>query len=105
MLSKNQILERLEQMAFLMDIAGENPFKIKAYKNAIDAIEQSSENLAELSAEQRLTEIKGIGKGIAAFITECLETGTSQELETIKLNYPIYGSYISSNQSDFFIKQ
>ena len=49
----------------LLEIKGENPFKIRAYRNASETIAHAAERIAELSPAARLA-IPGIGKGIAA---------------------------------------
>lgn len=58
----------------LLEIRGENPFKIRAYRNAADTIAHLGEAVARLSAADRLG-IPGIGKDLAAKLGELIDTG------------------------------
>ena len=65
----------LAEIGDLLEIKSENPFKIRAYRNASETIAHTAERLADLTAAQRLA-IPGIGKDLAAKISELVETGT-----------------------------
>jgi DNA polymerase (family 10) len=65
----------LAEIGDLLEIKGENPFKIRAYRNASETIAHSAERVADLTPAQRLA-IQGIGKDLNAKITELVETGT-----------------------------
>ncbi|MEN9724229.1 MAG: hypothetical protein RJB38_2215 [Pseudomonadota bacterium] len=74
----------LEEIAHLMSLKGENPFKVRAFEKAA-AILTGREDLAERARQGTLTELDGIGKGIAEVLTEFLITGVSKvkaELES-----------------------
>lgn len=71
----------------LLEIKGENPFKIRAYRNAAETIAHSPERLAELSGEQRLA-IPGIGKDLAAKIAELVDTGTIAYHQALLQEFP-----------------
>ena len=71
----------------LLEIKGENPFKIRAYRNAAETIAHSPERLADLSAEARLA-IPGIGKDLAAKIAELLETGAIAYHQALLQEFP-----------------
>ena len=58
----------------LLEIKGENPFKIRAYRNASETIIHAAERIADLSSAERLA-IPGIGKDLNAKITELVDTG------------------------------
>jgi DNA polymerase (family X) len=58
----------------LLEIKNENPFKIRAYRNASETIAHTAERIADLPPEERLA-IPGIGKDLNAKITELVETG------------------------------
>lgn len=65
----------LDEMAGLMELNGENPFRSRAYASAAREVETMEEEVADLAAEGELDEVRGIGKKIAAEIEELLETG------------------------------
>ena len=71
------IARALEEVADLLEIQGANPFRIRAYRNAVRTIEAQPVQLARLLGEGRpLTELPGIGKEMAGHVRELVETGT-----------------------------
>ena len=80
--------EILEQIAQLLELKGENPFKIRAYTNAARALESLNEPLATIVAEERLGEIEGIGKAITEKVTELVTTGRLPYYEELKSSFP-----------------
>ena len=87
-ISKDTIADTLEQIAQLLELKGENVFKIRAYQNAARAVETYAGSLAEAAAEGRLGEIEGVGKAIAEKITELVTTGWLEYFETLKAEFP-----------------
>jgi DNA polymerase (family 10) len=67
----------LSEIADLLEIKGENPFKIRAYRNVADIASNHPHHLASLD-ETSLREIPGIGKDLAGKIREIATTGDSQ---------------------------
>src|SRR5262245_41396244 len=76
-MSTNAELARIfSEMAAVMELTGENVFKVGAYNNAARTISGLTTDLRELASEEKkLTAIAGIGKGIAGKIMEYCETG------------------------------
>jgi DNA polymerase (family 10) len=74
-----------DELADIMEIAGENHFKIRAYRNAARTIANSNENIAEMPPE-KLQQIVGIGKAISEKIQAARETGTFPTLEKWRKN-------------------
>lgn len=72
---KNAIADILSRIAQLLELQGENPFKVRAYENGARTLETLEEDLGELIAEDRLGEVKGIGKALAEKITELHTSG------------------------------
>jgi DNA polymerase (family X) len=75
------------EIADLLEIKGENPFKIRAYRNAADAIVHAADRLSACSADQ-LRAIPGIGKDLAAKIREICESGGSQYHRELLEEFP-----------------
>ena len=69
-ITKDQIADILESIAQMLEIKGENVFKIRAYTNAARALETYTGDIAAAAGEGRLGEIPGVGKAIAEKITE-----------------------------------
>ena len=80
--------EILEHIAQLLELKGENPFKIRAYTNAARALESLSESIETLVAEGRLGTIEGIGKAITEKVTELVTTGRLEYYEELKGSFP-----------------
>jgi DNA polymerase (family X) len=71
------IARTLEEVADILEIQNANPFRIRAYRNAVRTIQVQTTPLARLLAENRpLTDLPGIGKEMASHIREMVETGT-----------------------------
>ncbi|KIL44643.1 DNA polymerase/3'-5' exonuclease PolX [Jeotgalibacillus soli] len=85
MLNKKDIIKLLEMIALYMELKGENPFKISAFRKAAQAIETDDRSLSQIDD---LTQMKGVGKGTASVITEFIETGESSVLKSLKEEVP-----------------
>ncbi|MDK2985530.1 MAG: polymerase [Clostridia bacterium] len=78
----------LNEIADLLEIKGENIYKIRAYRKGAKAIKNFSGDLLFLSKQKKLQTIPGVGKSIAEKITEIVETGTSKYLEELQREIP-----------------
>ncbi|MBC7541901.1 MAG: histidinol-phosphatase, partial [Candidatus Sericytochromatia bacterium] len=87
-LSKKQIIATLEQIATLMELAGENPFKSRAFANGARTLEQTPQDPAALVESGELLAVKGIGKGLAETITELVKTGRSSAHDALTQEIP-----------------
>ena len=85
---ENLAIARLfAEIGDLLEIKNENPFKIRAYRNASETIAHSAERIADLSDAERLA-ISGIGKDLNAKITELLTTGTIAYHQALLQEFP-----------------
>jgi hypothetical protein len=64
----------LTEIGDLLEIKGENPFKIRAYRNAADTIVHEPGRIAEMTAGERLA-LPGVGKDLAGKIGELIDSG------------------------------
>jgi len=78
----------LQEVALLLELKGENPFKVKAYSNAARTIEILEETLEGRVREGRLKEMKGIGEALSQHIAELVTTGRLQLYEDLKNSVP-----------------
>jgi DNA polymerase (family X) len=84
-----EVAERLEELADLLEIRGSNPFRIRAYRNAVRTVTGLTRPLAAMVADgEDLTELPGIGKDLAAHIRELLDTGGLELLEEVAREVP-----------------
>ena len=82
------IARELEMMGDLLEIAGADRFRFLSYRKAANSIRAWPEQLSVMAEEARLTEVPGVGKKLAASITEMLHHGTFPELEAAKAEFP-----------------
>ncbi len=81
------IARLLAEIGDLLEIKGENPFKIRAYRNAAEAIAHATERIADLSPAERLS-IPGIGKDLNAKISELVEKGSIAYHQSLLEEFP-----------------
>ncbi len=87
-MSKEEIAEVLETIAQLLDLKGENPFKIRAYHTAVRALEMYTGDLAQAVERDELDQIEGIGKSVAEKVAELVRTGKLAYFEELKGEFP-----------------
>jgi DNA polymerase (family 10) len=85
----SDIADIFDEIADYLEIAGDNPFKIRAYRNASRTIRGQGTELKDMAANgEDFTALPGIGKELAAKILEILETGTARALEKLRERLP-----------------
>jgi DNA polymerase (family 10) len=77
----------LIEIGDLLEIKGDNPFKIRAYRNAADTVTHETRRVADLSPADRLA-LPGIGKDIAAKIGELIDTGEIRYHQDLLQEFP-----------------
>jgi DNA polymerase (family X) len=87
-MDKNEIAVVLTEVAAILDLLGENRFKVIAYQNAARTLENLQEDLGELIAHKRLGEIKGFGPAIQDKVTELYKTGKLRYYDELKRSIP-----------------
>src|SRR6476469_5823818 len=88
MTTKEKIAEALEEIATLLELNDENLFKIRAYQNAARSIEAFGAGFSDLQNQETLEKIPGIGKAIAAKISELATTGELKFLDELRAEFP-----------------
>src|SRR6516164_2559481 len=83
-LSNNEIADRLEAFAALLELAEANPFTARAYRRAAATVRGAPIAVAELVRAGRVRELRGIGPGIEARLKELTETGAIAELAELE---------------------
>jgi DNA polymerase (family 10) len=87
-MNKREIASALEEIAFFLELKGENPFKIKAYSAGARVIESLPEEPAVLVQKGILRNVKGIGEGLAGAVSELVTTGASTLHQELKASFP-----------------
>ncbi len=80
-----QIFERI---ALLMELKGENPFKIRAYRTGAEIVESHPEDLLRLAQENRLEGVKGLGEALRDKLHELATTGRLEFYEKLRAEFP-----------------
>ncbi|RUM89130.1 MAG: DNA polymerase/3'-5' exonuclease PolX [Thermodesulfatator sp.] len=83
-----EVAEVFRKVAALLEIKGENPYRVRAYQRAAQNIEALTRDVEELARQGKLTRIPGIGADLASKIKEVLETGTLSLYEELKREVP-----------------
>jgi DNA polymerase (family 10) len=82
------VARALEDLADLLELSGEGPFPVRAFRNAARAVEGTNENVADLVRAGEVEKVRGIGGGVARRIKELLETGKIAEAEELRAKLP-----------------
>ncbi|WP_058307157.1 DNA polymerase/3'-5' exonuclease PolX [Gracilibacillus massiliensis] len=83
--NKKDVIKLLDKIATYLELKGENPFKISAYRKAAQALERDDRSLSEIDD---FTKLQGVGKGTASVITEYIEKGESDTLAQLEKEVP-----------------
>ncbi|PJK17431.1 DNA polymerase/3'-5' exonuclease PolX [Chryseomicrobium excrementi] len=84
-MDKKTIIRTLERIALLMELQGENPFKVSAFRKAAQTLELDSRSLSEMDDP---TKLKGIGAATGGVITDLLQDGESTLLLELEKQVP-----------------
>ncbi|MBM3892480.1 MAG: histidinol-phosphatase, partial [Verrucomicrobia bacterium] len=87
-MDKAKVAEILEEIGTLLELKGENPFKVRAYHNAARLIGGLQHELGALVEAGKLCELKGIGEGLAEKITELWKTDKLKYYDDLKASLP-----------------
>src|ERR1700742_3808381 len=87
-MDNRSIAQLLADTADLLEISAGDPFRIRSYRRAAEAVEQSTVQLSTIAGDgKKLQEIPGIGKGMAANIQEIEKAGTLPLREELLVKY------------------
>lgn len=84
-----EITDKLNEVADLLDIKGENEFRVRAYRNAVRTISGLSKSVAEMVDEDEdISSLPDIGDSMAEKIEEIVKTGKLKQLKKLKKEVP-----------------
>ena len=87
-MKNSEIARVFQDIADLLELKGENHFKIRAYRRVVRSIAYLPLEVEQLVAEDRLKEIPGVGEAITKKITELVTTGNLEYYEKLKAESP-----------------
>jgi DNA polymerase (family 10) len=90
-MENKEIARVLWETADLMEIAGEDSFRIRSYRNGATAIEGNPERVIDILRDpnRKITEIPGIGKGLAAVLQEVVDRGSCERRDLLLQKFPV----------------
>jgi DNA polymerase (family 10) len=85
-----EITRILSETADLMEIAGEDSFRIRSYRNGATAVESYPERIEDIlrDPERKVTDIPGIGKGLAQVLHEIVDGGSCERRDVLLQRFP-----------------
>ena len=87
-LTNQDLVNIFKTIADLLEIKGENIYKILAYRKAADSLSNLGQDINEVWKQGKLTEVDGVGKAIAEKINELLTTGHLEFLDKLEAEVP-----------------
>jgi len=87
-MKNSEVAQVFQDIAVLLELKIENPFKIRAYQKAARSIKRLTVEVEQLVAKDRLKEVPGVGEVIAKKITELVTTGKLDYYEKLKAEFP-----------------
>ena len=88
MADKIAVARALRELGMLLDVKGENPFKVRAYENGARTLEELPGDIDEVIAAGTLTDLPGIGEALAKKIEELARTGRLELLDRVRAELP-----------------
>jgi DNA polymerase (family 10) len=85
---KKEAIKQINLFADLMEFNGANSFKINAFRGAANTLRSIDEDIESMLHDGSITNIKGIGKGIQAFLYDLSDNGIVKELDELSVSIP-----------------
>ena len=87
-MKNSEVARVFQDIAVLLELKRENPFKIRAYQKVARSIKHLPVEVEQLVAEERLKEVPGAGEAITRKITELVTTGKLDYYQELKAEFP-----------------
>ena len=87
-MNREEMAGILEKIALLLELKGENPFKVRAYRQGAEVVLAMEEDVVELAKNDDLKGIKGIGEALRDKLGEMAKTGKLEFYEKLKEEFP-----------------
>ncbi|MBK1855033.1 DNA polymerase/3'-5' exonuclease PolX [Verrucomicrobiaceae bacterium 5K15] len=87
-ISRDDIAAVLDEIALLLEIKGENPFKTRAYRNGAETVRNYDGDIVKKAAANELDGIKGIGKALQEKLHELASTGELKFHQNLRAEFP-----------------
>jgi DNA polymerase (family 10) len=88
-MTRENLAEVLEEIALLLELKAENPFKIRAYRQGAEAVRNYDGDIVDVAARNELAGIKGIGDALRDKLHELARTGKLEFYEKLRAEFPV----------------
>ena len=86
--TRESLVNTLEEIALLLELKGENPFKTRAYRNGAEVVQNFEGDIVGRAAANELKGIKGIGNALQQKLYELASTGKLEYFEDLRAEFP-----------------
>ena len=83
------VADMFDTMADIMEIKGENPFRVNSYRNVARVVRDLTEDIEQVRRQGRLEELAGVGKSSAEKIAQFLDTGRIKAYDELARDFPV----------------
>jgi DNA polymerase (family 10) len=87
-MTREKLAEVLDEIALLLELKDENPFKIRAYRQGAETVRNYDGDIVDLATQNQLTGIKGIGEALRDKLHELASTGKLEFHEKLRAGFP-----------------
>lgn len=87
-MTREKLADVLEEIALLLELKGDNPFKIRAYRQGAETVRNFDGDILQLAKDNELTGIKGIGDALRDKLHELASTGALAFHEKLRAEFP-----------------
>ena len=86
--TRERLVEVLEEIALLLEVQGENPFKVRAYRQGAEVVSGYDGDIVALARDNKLEGIKGLGEALRDKLHELATTGELEFHKKLRAGYP-----------------
>lgn len=87
-MTREEMADVLDEIALLLELKGDNPFKVRAYRHGAETVRNFDGDIIRLAAENELTGIKGIGEALRDKLHELATTGGLKFHQNLRAEFP-----------------
>ena len=87
-MTREEISSLFEEIALLLEMKGENPFKVRAYRSGAETVRSYPDDILQMACDNQLSGIKGLGEALRDKLHELATTGRLEYYEKLRAEFP-----------------
>jgi DNA polymerase (family 10) len=87
-MTREEISSLFEEIALLLEMKGENPFKVRAYRSGAETVRSYPDDILQMARDNQLSGIKGLGEALRDKLHELATTGRLEYYEKLRAEFP-----------------